>query len=205
MSDIPDAIGTASEGGLYAQAVSSETGAGPVMTMPSTNAQIAALFDDLSDVLEIKKENWFKIRAYRRAAEAIRGLSEALESLVREGRDIQAIPGVGEAIATKIGELVTTGRVATYEREKGSLTEAFQLLVDFPGFGPKVAWQITQETGAETREELESALVECPPTWLPTVGEGSVEAILEHLLGQSPGINRQGLAPPFSISSNIQP
>ena len=84
--------------------------------MPPTNARIAALFDDLADVLEIKKDGWFKIRAYRRAAEAIRGLPETLESLVREGRDLKAIPGIGEAIARKIGELVATGRVATYER-----------------------------------------------------------------------------------------
>ena len=154
--------------------------------MPPTNARIAALFDDLADVLEIKKDGWFKIRAYRRAAEAIRGLPETLESLVREGRDLKAIPGIGEAIARKIGELVATGRVATYEREKGSLPEAFRLLVDLPGFGPKVAWRLVQETGAETREELERALVGNPPAWLSIRGEGSVEAILERLPGRLP-------------------
>jgi DNA polymerase (family 10) len=149
--------------------------------MPFTNAQIAALFDDLADVLEIKKERWFKVRAYRRAAEVIRGFSETLEGLVQEGRDLKAIPGIGEAIAAKTAELVTTGRVATYEREKGSLPETFRILVDLPGFGPKLAWRVVQETGAETLEELGSALAGRPPTWLPIAGEGSVEAVLERL------------------------
>jgi DNA polymerase (family 10) len=154
--------------------------------MPQTNAQIARVFDDLAEVLEIKKELVFKVRAYRRAAQVIRGLPEPLEEMVHRGRDLKGIPGVGEAIAKKVVELVATGRAATYEREKASLPPLFQLLASLPGLTPKTAWQLLQETGATTSAELEHALEGDSPAWLPLTGEGSAQALRAALHVRSP-------------------
>ena len=82
-----------------------------------TNAEIAAVFEDIARLLPKNRENIFKIRAYQKAARAIAELNEPVVKLVAEGR-LREIPGVGEAIAKKIMELVTTGKLVFYERLK---------------------------------------------------------------------------------------
>ncbi len=87
-----------------------------------TNVEIAAVFSDIADLLRIKKDNIFKIRAYEKVAKAIQELPVDVEQLVREGR-LKEIPGVGEAINKKITELVNTGRLEYYEKLKAELAE----------------------------------------------------------------------------------
>ena len=84
------------------------------------NKEIAGVFEDIADLLERKKENWFKIRAYRKAADSIEGQTVAVEQLAAEGR-LEEIPGVGEAITKKVTELVTTGNLQYYERLKAEV------------------------------------------------------------------------------------
>jgi DNA polymerase (family 10) len=86
------------------------------------NAEIVAVFRDIASLLEKKKENWFKIRAYRKAADSIEGLPMPVGQLVDEGR-LKEIPGVGEAITKKITELVTTGSLEYYQRLQAELRE----------------------------------------------------------------------------------
>ncbi len=81
------------------------------------NKEIARVFQDLADLLEIKGENPFKIRAYQRAARAIEHLPVEVEGLAAEDK-LREIPGVGEAITKKITELVTTGKLGFYEKLK---------------------------------------------------------------------------------------
>jgi DNA polymerase (family 10) len=81
------------------------------------NAEIAAVFEDIADRLELKKDNIFKIRAYRKVARSIEQLPLEVEQLVREDR-LKEIPGAGEAITKKITELITTGRLEYYEKLK---------------------------------------------------------------------------------------
>ena len=85
------------------------------------NAEIAAVFDDIAEMLKMKSENIFKIRAYQRVARSIEQLPVDVEQLVREDR-LREIPGAGEAITKKITELVTTGRLEYYEKLKSEST-----------------------------------------------------------------------------------
>jgi len=73
-----------------------------------TNQEVAAVFDELAELLAARKELPFKIRAYKRAAESIRRLDVPLEQFRRE-HDLREIPGVGDAIAKKITDLLDTG------------------------------------------------------------------------------------------------
>ncbi|MCD6453203.1 MAG: hypothetical protein J7K77_02835 [Dehalococcoidales bacterium] len=86
------------------------------------NSDIARVFTDIADMLEQKRENPFKIRAYRKVAHSIEGLSVAVEQLVNEGR-LKEIPGAGETIRGKITELVTTGQLTYYEKLKAESAE----------------------------------------------------------------------------------
>ncbi len=86
------------------------------------NSEIARVFQDIGHLLELKKDNIFKVRAYQKAAHSIEQLPLALEQLVAEDR-LGEVPGVGEAIAKKITELVTTGHLGYYEKLKAELLE----------------------------------------------------------------------------------
>jgi DNA polymerase (family 10) len=81
------------------------------------NAEIAAVFEDIAHRLELKKDNIFKIRAYRKVARYIEQLPVEVEQLVRENR-LREIPGAGEAITKKLTELITTGKLQYYEKLK---------------------------------------------------------------------------------------
>ena len=87
-----------------------------------TNSEISAIFTDIADMLALKKENIFKIRAYRKVARSIAELKEPVEKLVAENR-LSDIPGAGEAITNKLTEIVTTGKLAFYEKLKAEFKE----------------------------------------------------------------------------------
>ena len=86
------------------------------------NSEIASVFNDIADMLELKKDNIFKIRAYRKAARSIGELTQPIEQMVREGR-LKEIPGAGEAIMKKITEMVNTGKLDYYEKLKAEFPE----------------------------------------------------------------------------------
>jgi DNA polymerase (family 10) len=88
-----------------------------------TNQEIAAVFREIANLLIKKKENWFKIRAYRNVADEIDKLPVEITHLVSENR-LREIPGVGEAIAKKITEMVTTGNLQFMERLKTEIRES---------------------------------------------------------------------------------
>jgi DNA polymerase (family 10) len=80
-----------------------------------TNAEIAAVFEDIAEMLRLKKDNIFKIRAYQKVARSISELPVPVEQLAAEGR-LKEVPGAGEAIVKKITELVATGRLDYFDR-----------------------------------------------------------------------------------------
>ena len=86
------------------------------------NDEISAVFCGIADRLEQRKDSWFKIRAYRGAADSIDALPVPAAQLCRQSR-LREIPGVGGAIADKIAELVSTGRLEYYERLKAESPE----------------------------------------------------------------------------------
>ena len=86
------------------------------------NYDIAKTLRDIASLLEIKRENLFKIRAYQKAARSIEHLPLEIERLVAENR-LKEIPGVGEAITKKITEMVTTGKLNYYEKLKAEALE----------------------------------------------------------------------------------
>jgi DNA polymerase (family 10) len=87
-----------------------------------TNSEISSIFIDIAEMLRLKKDNIFKIRAYEKVARAIGELNVPVAQLVAENR-LKEIPGAGEAITKKLTELVTTGRLAFYEKLKQEFPE----------------------------------------------------------------------------------
>lgn len=141
------------------------------------NTDIARVFTDIADLLELKGENVFKVRAYQKAARSIEHLPLEVERLVAEDR-LRDIPGVGEAISKKIAELVATGKLEYYEELKNEFPEGIATFLDIPGVGPKTAIRFAEELGLKTVEELEAAIRDGRVAALPRMGEKSAENIL---------------------------
>lgn len=144
------------------------------------NAEICQVFEDIADLLELKGENQFKVRAYRNVSRAIKELPMELEQLVAQGR-LEEVPGVGEAIAKKITELVTTGRLEFYEKLKAEFPEEISDLLDIPGVGPKTAILLINELGIKSVDELEAAIVDGRAAGLPHIGAKTAENILHQI------------------------
>ncbi len=87
------------------------------------NAEVAAQFDEIADRLQLLGESWFKVRAYRRAAEVIRGTSEDVAQLAAGGR-LKTLPGVGDAIAKKIVDYLSTGHIPLLDRLRAQTSDA---------------------------------------------------------------------------------
>ena len=144
------------------------------------NSQIAKIFDDIADLLELKGDNIFKIRAYRRVVHSIENLPEEVESLVSLNR-LDSISGAGEAIRKKIVELVTTGKLDYYEKLKTEFPEGISVLLDIPGIGPKTALLLSKELGIKNVNELEDALLKGTVSSLPRMGDKVSYSILRHI------------------------
>lgn len=105
--------------------------------MPVQNAEVAAMFDQAAELLEIEGENPFRVRAYRRAARTVEGLPQNLKSLLSEGRDLSELPGIGKDLAGKIAEIVETGHFALLDTLKKKLPGELGEMAALPGLGPK--------------------------------------------------------------------
>jgi len=145
------------------------------------NSEVAKVFQDIADLLELKGESVFKIRAYQKAARAIEYHSRELEAMVDEGEDLQSIPGVGEAIAKKATELITTGTLGYYENLKAEFPQGITNLLDIPGIGPKTANKLSGELGISSVDELERAINDGRVAELFRLGEKTADNIMHQI------------------------
>lgn len=110
----------------------------------------------IANLLDLKGEIFFKTRAYRMAAQAIEVLDEDIETRVNQGT-LQSIPGVGEALAKKVTELVRTGKLEYLERLKKEVPTGLIDLLGIPGLGPKKVAALYKNLGITTMEQLRDA------------------------------------------------
>jgi DNA polymerase (family X) len=119
------------------------------------NLEIAFIFNQIADLLEIQGANPFRVRAYRRAAMNIEGLADNIETIALNGT-LRNIAGVGEDLATKIEEYIRTSRMEFHEQLKQEIPLGLAKMVEVPSVGPKTAKQIYDQFRIQTIEELEA-------------------------------------------------
>ena len=122
------------------------------------NNQIADKLDQASDILVAQGADPFRITAYRRAAESIRGLETDLGTIAEKGgrKAIEAIPGVGASIGSAIAEMLTSGRWGFLDHLKGTASPE-TLFQSVPGIGPGLARRVCETIQVHTLEALEAA------------------------------------------------
>ncbi len=125
--------------------------------MPVQNAEIAALFDQAAELLEIKGDNPFRCRAYCRAARLIEGLPKSVTSLLKAGEDLSELPGIGKDLAGKIAAIVTTGKFDLLESLKHELPGDLGEIAALPVLGPKRVKLLYDKLGVRSIEDLHRA------------------------------------------------
>jgi DNA polymerase (family 10) len=166
------------------------------------NKKIAEIFSEIADILDIKGENPFKIRAYRKAVQAIEGLSEELRTVHDQGR-LREIDGIGEAIAKKIDELLTTGKLEYYEKAKASVPDGLLAMLDVPDIGPKKVKALYEKMKIDTVEKLEKAARVGKLRELPGFGAKTEENILRGIALLTRGRERVLLGTATELAENI--
>jgi DNA polymerase (family 10) len=121
-----------------------------------SNGELARIFHEIGDLLEVKGELVFKTVAYHRAADAIGRQPVEVSRAYREGHPPE-IPGVGKAISDKIAEAAATGHLGYHERLLAEFPPTLLELLSIPGLGPKTVRQVYSELGISTLEDLRVA------------------------------------------------
>jgi len=122
--------------------------------VPVQNAEVAAMFDQAAELLEIEGENQFRVRAYRRAARTIEGLPQSVKNLIQAGRDLSELPGIGKDLAGKIAEIVETGHFKLLDTLKKKLPGELGEIATLPGLGPKRVKLLHDKLKVSTLDDL---------------------------------------------------
>lgn len=147
--------------------------------MPIHNADIAAIFEEIADLLEIQGANPFRIRAYRNAARTLGELSQDARMLVEKGDDLKRLPGIGDDLSAKIREIVATGSCSLLARLHTELPPAVVELLKIPGLGPKRVKALYHDLEVQTVEQLYRAARDGRIRALPGFGEKTELNILQ--------------------------
>ncbi len=145
------------------------------------NQEIAEIFSDIARILEIKQDNPFRIRAYERAAQNLRDLSENIELLAKEER-LSKIPGIGVDLSNKIKEFIATDKIKFYEDLKLALPAGLLDLLNIPSVGPKTVRLLYEKLKIHNIADLEKAIRDDRLLGLFGVKEKTIENIKRGLL-----------------------
>jgi len=150
--------------------------------MPIHNDDVADVFEKIADLLEIRGENPFRVRAYRNGSREVRSLPKELAGLAQEDADLTRLPGIGEALAGKIREILETGTCQTLKKLEKQLPPDLTELLHLPGLGPKRVHALHYDLDIHTPEQLYRAAKDGRLRELPGFGtktEAAVVAALE--------------------------
>jgi DNA polymerase (family 10) len=146
--------------------------------VPVHNNEIADLFDQLADLLDIEDANPFRIRAYRNAARFVRSHPESIAELVGAGADLTELPGIGKDLAAKIEVIVRTGHLPLLEETAARTPRVLSDLMRIPGLGPKRVKTLYRTLKIRSVEDLKRAAAAGRIQQLPGFGAKTERTIL---------------------------
>jgi DNA polymerase (family 10) len=163
--------------------------------------EIAGIFQDIADLLEIKGDNPFRIRAYRRAAMNIESLAHDVAHMDED--TLVKVPGVGRDLAGKILEYVKSGKIESYETLKKEIPETLGMLLSVPGLGPKTARLLFEKMHIQDMDDLELFARQGKLRGLPGIKQKTEENILKGIEMLKRGKERHPLGRVLPVAHQI--
>ena len=146
------------------------------------NQNIASVFDELADLLEIQNANPFRIRAYRSASRTLQGLTESVSEIVAsDEQQLTDLPGIGKDLAAKIEQLVSTGSIEQLEELRREVPPGLLDITRIDGIGPKKAGVLFRELDVKGLDELKQAAEQGLVQKLKGFGKKTEETILANI------------------------
>jgi len=149
--------------------------------MPITNNDIASIFDEVADFLEIKGDNPFRVRAYRNASRVVSGLARGVAELAAEEKGLEGIPGIGKDLAEKIRTIVAAKKLPFLEDLKKEFPPGLGAMLRVRGLGPKKVAALHKELKIGSIEELKKAASEGKIRELAGFSVKTEKSILEEI------------------------
>lgn len=118
--------------------------------------EVIEILEEIANLLEIRGENPFKVRAYRNAARSLMNMDRDIQEVVKE-KKLREFPGIGESIADKITKLVLKGRLLYFEKLKRATPSGLLTLMNVQGLGPKKVLILYRKLHIKTIEDLKKA------------------------------------------------
>jgi DNA polymerase (family 10) len=169
--------------------------------MTMKNQQIATIFNEIAELLELKGGNSFRIRAYRRAAQNLDGLAQDVAMLTED--ELMDIPGIGKDLAGKVREYVETGAIAKHEELKKDIPAGVLELLRVPGLGPKKAKLFYDRLKITSAEALKAAITEGRLAGLSGIQKKTEENILRGIAALKKGSERTPLGRALPLAEEI--
>lgn len=143
------------------------------------NQQIAKLFQEIAKILEIKGDNPFRVRAYQKAAQNIENLTAELQTMLKEGKKLDSIPGIGKDLSEKIKTIIQTNSLPQYEELKKSIPPGLLELMQIPDLGPKTIKLLYNKLNIASIQDLENAALNNKLQTLPRIKKKTEQNILK--------------------------
>jgi DNA polymerase (family 10) len=143
-----------------------------------TNARVASILEEVADLLELKEDTFFQVRAYRRVAREVLSLTEDIKELYVRGH-LDQVPGVGKAIHDKIVEIVRTGELQYLNDLRNEFPAGLLQVMQVPEVGPKTAGRLYKELKVTNLQDLKAAAEQHRIRMLKGFGQRTEENILK--------------------------
>ena len=166
------------------------------------NQEVAGIFKKIADMLEIKGENPFRIRAYQKAAQNIENLAEDV-ALIAQRNELDTLPGIGKDLSQKITEIITTGTLQKYEDLKKEIPVGLMEIITIPGLGPRTAKALFDELRVENIDQLEKLAQTHKLQGLPGIKAKTEENILKGIALYRQKLARVMLSTMLALSREI--
>ncbi|MCB9438465.1 MAG: DNA polymerase/3'-5' exonuclease PolX [Anaerolineales bacterium] len=167
-----------------------------------TNREIADIFDNIADLLQIKGENVFRVNSYRNAAQTVRDLARDIFAIYEEGT-LTDLPDIGATIAAKIKEMLTTGKLEFYARLTAEVPLSLVEVLRINGVGPKKAKLFWDNLGITTVAQLETAAREGKLQALSGMGAKSEQKIIQGIEALARRTDRVSIGIAYPLAMGI--
>ncbi len=165
------------------------------------NREVARIFNEVAELLELKGENPFRIRAYRRAAQNIEGFPKDVAEVPEE--ELIKMPGIGKDLAGKIQEVVRTGTLKAYEELRKEVPEGLSAVMAVPGLGPKKAKLFYDKLHVKDIDDLERLAKAHRLKSLPGIQKKTEENILKGIEMLKRGRERKPLGFALPLAEDV--